>query len=328
MLEQWGISYQSELVYRELLTRPELGVGQLAQVLKLSEGEVRQCLDELVAKALARESRDNPENMRAVRPEIALHGLLRSQELEVAQRLKDLAQSKASLADVVAAYTSLKPNYSGETSERLVGLDAIQARLEHLARDLSRECLSVMPGGAQSQASLDASRLLDLGALRNGVTMLTLYQDSARNDAPTSAYARWLVDNGGQVRTSPTLPPRMVIFDRSVAIIPIDPMNTRMGALCTVEPAVVAWLVAAFEQAWEHSTELSVSAKNSDEGGLSSFEKELLRLLGTGMTDEAAGGRLGISPRTVRRQMAALMDRLGATSRFEAGLKAAQRGWL
>lgn len=46
------------------------------------------------------------------------------------------------------------------------------------------------------------------------------------------------------------------------------------------------------------------------------------------MTDETAGKRLGLSLRTVRRQMAGLMERLDATSRFEAGLKAAQRGWL
>lgn len=32
--------------------------------------------------------------------------------------------------------------------------------------------------------------------------------------------------------------------------------------------------------------------------------------------------------RTVRRSMAAIMSRLGARSRFQAGLKAADRGWL
>jgi DNA-binding NarL/FixJ family response regulator len=61
---------------------------------------------------------------------------------------------------------------------------------------------------------------------------------------------------------------------------------------------------------------------------LSPGERELLLPLAKGMTDEAAAKRLGVSLRTVRRQMAALMERLGASSRFEAGLKAAQRGWL
>ena len=54
----------------------------------------------------------------------------------------------------------------------------------------------------------------------------------------------------------------------------------------------------------------------------------LLKLMASGLTDEAAGRRLGVSARTMRRQMADLMERLDTTSRFEAGLKAAQRGWI
>jgi DNA-binding NarL/FixJ family response regulator len=62
--------------------------------------------------------------------------------------------------------------------------------------------------------------------------------------------------------------------------------------------------------------------------GLTHTERELLRLLGTGLTDDTAGQRLGISSRTVQRHMASIMERLNATSRFEAGIKAAQQGWL
>ena len=38
--------------------------------------------------------------------------------------------------------------------------------------------------------------------------------------------------------------------------------------------------------------------------------------------------RLGLSRRTVQRQMQQLMRRLGADSRFQAGLQAKARGWL
>jgi DNA-binding NarL/FixJ family response regulator len=62
--------------------------------------------------------------------------------------------------------------------------------------------------------------------------------------------------------------------------------------------------------------------------GLTDMERELLTLLASGLTDEAAGERLGISLRTARRMMADLMARLDASSRFEAGLKAVKCGWL
>ncbi|MDQ3916806.1 MAG: LuxR C-terminal-related transcriptional regulator [Actinomycetota bacterium] len=50
-------------------------------------------------------------------------------------------------------------------------------------------------------------------------------------------------------------------------------------------------------------------------------------LLVTGMTDEMAARRLGLSRRTFRRRLKALMDKLGARSRFQAGFMLAETGW-
>lgn len=53
-----------------------------------------------------------------------------------------------------------------------------------------------------------------------------------------------------------------------------------------------------------------------------------LRLLATGATDDSAARQLGCSTRTYRRHDAVLMQQLGAGSRFQAGLLAAQHGLL
>ncbi|MDQ3981860.1 MAG: hypothetical protein M3271_04170 [Actinomycetota bacterium] len=45
------------------------------------------------------------------------------------------------------------------------------------------------------------------------------------------------------------------------------------------------------------------------------------------MTDEMAARRLGLSRRTFRRRLKALMDKLGARSRFQAGFMLAETGW-
>jgi DNA-binding CsgD family transcriptional regulator/sugar-specific transcriptional regulator TrmB len=322
------MSHDADAVYRLMLAERSLGIAELCRRLDLSEERVRSGLDELVRFSLLRPSREEPGALRAVSPEAGLHQLLRRQEEELARRQAELAERKAAVSQAVAEYVELRPNVTAGDSERLVGLDAIQARLEDLARELREECLSVMPGGAQSQASLDASRPLDEDAMSRGISLLTLYRDSVRNDPATYAYARWLTDRGGQVRTAPLLPPRMLIFDRSVAVVPIDPANTKLGALCTRESAVVSSLTVIYEQAWSTAVPLGAASDADAATGLTSMDRDLLKLLAAGMTDESAGVRLGVSGRTVRRQMAALMERLGAASRFEAGLKAAQRGWL
>jgi DNA-binding CsgD family transcriptional regulator/predicted DNA-binding transcriptional regulator len=328
MLQELGLSPTAEAVYQAMLAEPQLGIAGLCERLTLTAPEVRASLDDLVRFALLRRSRDQPGQLRTVLPEIGLQTLLKRHEEELARRQRELATTRTQVADAVAEYARLRPDTPIGGMRRLVGLDAIQAQLEILARDLTSDCLSVMPGGAQSHASLSASHPLDQDAMARGISLLTLYQDSVRNDPESHAYARWLTELGGQVRTAPVLPPRMLIFDRTVAVIPIDPTNSKLGALYTSEPGFVIWLATVFDQAWSTAIPLGANVEADIETGLSPIERGLLKLLATGVTDEAAGRHLGVSARTVRRQMAALMERLGAASRFEAGLKAAQRGWL
>ena len=46
------------------------------------------------------------------------------------------------------------------------------------------------------------------------------------------------------------------------------------------------------------------------------------------MKDEQIARELGLSLRTVRRRVAEVLDELGATSRFQAGVEAVRRGWV
>jgi len=56
--------------------------------------------------------------------------------------------------------------------------------------------------------------------------------------------------------------------------------------------------------------------------------RALLALLAAGLTDEAIARSLGISLRTVQRRIHDLMETLGATTRFQAGMAARERGWV
>ena len=59
---------------------------------------------------------------------------------------------------------------------------------------------------------------------------------------------------------------------------------------------------------------------------LESREITLIALLNDGYTDGAIARKLGVSDRTIRRLNAALMRKLGARSRFEAGVMATKMG--
>jgi DNA-binding CsgD family transcriptional regulator len=168
---------------------------------------------------------------------------------------------------------------------------------------------------------------LDQLALERGVAVRTIYQDSFRNDPATLQYVEWLAALGGETRTVPALPIPLVIVDREYALVPLDPSDDRRGALVLSGPGMIAALCALFDQFWQAGIPWGQRRKR-DQETLSAVEHELLWLLGQGMTDETAAHRLGLSLRTVRRMASELMTRLNAHSRFEAGVRAAHRGWL
>lgn len=324
MLEALGLSTIAATVYQALLDRPGLGVDGLAGLTDTTPGQVHDCLDELTQLMLVRASSDHPGQLRAVSPEIGLADVLARQEADLAARQAQLAASRAAVTRMVADRAQSRPGHG----ERLLGMDAIQNRLELLMRDAVTECVGVHPGAAQRPEDLAAGREGNAGAIARGVTVKSLYQDATRNDPHTTAYAQWLLSLGSEVRTAPVLPQRLVIIDRSQALVPIDPANTRKGALHVTEPGLVSALHDLFQQAWATAVPLGATRTEDPETGLTDIERELLRLLGTGLTDDAAGQRLGLSSRTVSRHMASIMERLNASSRFEAGIKAAHHGWL
>lgn len=327
VLENLGLSTDAEDIYRALLEHSDWGVRELAGEFHFSDLRVRRALDRLSELMLIRESHQHPGAFRAIRPEVGLSRLLARQQAELVRRQQEAARTHVAVADMIARFHDLRPGLVLHGSEKVEGLDRVMDRLEVLAKSVRHELLAFVPGGAQVPQALAAARRNDTDLLARGVEMRTIYQDSARNDPLTLAYAEWLAQSGGEVRTLPVLPPRMLVFDRATAVVPLDPQDSRAGALVTSEPGIVSALVALFEQTWQNARPIGASRERHVDGLLAS-ERAVLNLLAQGLTDEAAAKRLGVSPRTVRRTVAALMDRLDARSRFEAGLRAAQLGWL
>jgi DNA-binding CsgD family transcriptional regulator len=262
---------------------------------------------------------------RPVSPEIGLASLLARTEAELYRRQQEIAAIRKAIAAIALEYDAIRGDRQA-AFERLDGLDAVRSRLEELVHKARSEYASFTPGGPSAFTPPEARHQLDRRALERGVLIRNVYQDGCRNHAETLRYAQWLAARGGQTRSCPTLPMSLVIVDRRVALVPLDPAEPRRGALEVTAPGVVEGLCALFEHVWAISVPFGEAP--ADGHGLSPVERTLLRLLLDGVTDETAARRLGVSLRTVRRTMSSLMSRLGARSRFEAGARAVQRGWL
>ncbi|KDN81973.1 hypothetical protein KCH_62900 [Kitasatospora cheerisanensis KCTC 2395] len=324
MLQALGLNALTESVYRTLLAEPDRGVEQIAAKLHLSEAEVREALDELLELTLLRPASDS-RNLRAVSPEVGLTRLLAHNQNQLLHRQQQLESARTAIAALSAEY--LDRRLDDEMVLRLDSLDAVRDRLEELAATAQEECLSLMRGGAVRPDSIQAGKHPNQLALERGVAIRSIFQESFRNDPDTLRYARWLADLGGMTRTVPLLPMRLVIVDRSIALIPSDPADGRRGALELHGAALIQPLCALFEELWRNGSDFGQPAARDDQD-LTGSERALLQLLGQGHTDESASRKLGLSLRTVRRMMKDLMDRLGAESRFQAGAQAVRKEWL
>lgn len=328
MLDALGISRNAERLYRALLSNPELDLAGLAVVAEMSESEVREALDALADVALVRPSRQSPLRWWPVAPQRAIQMLHRKKEETIQQLRNDVEAGLAALTDFSSELPGLPEWEERNDAERIVGIDAVQGQMEEIAHTATSHCMSIVPGGPVPAPALKAARELDGELLDRGVKQQVLYLDAARADGTTMEYGRWMLEHGAEIRTAATLPPRMVIVDHNVAMLPLDIEDLAAGAIVVRSSGIVSALVALFELAWAKATPLDASLPRHPATGLASSDRELLLMLATGITDAAAAKRLGVSLRTVRRRMNGLMGMLGASSRFEAGIKAKERGWF
>ena len=120
---------------------------------------------------------------------------------------------------------------------------------------------------------------------------------------------------------------KMKLADHTTALLPLTPTGTA-GALVIRAPVIIAALRGYFEMLWERATPLKGHHPAAPAGGLTATQQMVLELMAEGLHDDAIAHRAQISTSTARRHITAIMNRLGASSRFAAGAAAQRRGWI
>lgn len=331
MLESLGFSSHAETVYRLLLRKPDAADSEISEQLGLGLDAVAGAREQLISGGLVRQSWDDPGTLSFANPEVLDTAIMR-QQAKLADEQARLSESRGQLNSLVTDYlqATAAPSRTDEVVE-LLGRDAIQSELEKWSRRAREEVLAVHPQTEFRPEQLASAEILDLHALSRGVKMSSIFSTASRSDPAVVAYHRTVARHGGEIRYTAHPPVRMLIFDRQAGIIPMHTADNGRAALLLRGHAVVSVLVLNFDLIWSGATpsDLRVPGEvDADRTGPSDRDRILLQLLSQGVKDEAAARHLGVSVRTLRRQIADLMARLEAGSRFEAGMQAATRGWL
>ncbi|WP_322758987.1 helix-turn-helix transcriptional regulator [Frankia sp. Cr2] len=287
--------------------------------------------------------------------------LIRRQE-QLIRREEQLIRARLQVSTLVADYLhGRQPGDSGSEVERLDSADAVKIKFVELVTGAEREVLALHTQHGQQPAATPEGTRAILRTLARGVTMRSVCSRPARSDEATAAYLRTVAAHGLDLRVLDAPPVDLTTVDRQLGLLLLTPGPNESAALLLREPALTNLVVMLFDQMWglaepagfdgdalggpdglegPHASVSGDSPGNRaiDDHNHGSFDPEgreptdservLLRLLSLGAKDEAAARHLGVSVRTVRRMIADLMRRMDARSRFQAGILAAERGWL
>ncbi|MGE7391326.1 LuxR C-terminal-related transcriptional regulator [Streptomyces sp. NPDC004126] len=322
-----GLKPSTEAIYRGMLRNPAWGITSLVKQLGFDEATIRSGLDELTDLALVRPSEEHPGRNVAVAPKVALDALYARRSADLLQERQALEESRSAAAQLLSELEGTRNLFESGTVERLVGADNVRTRIEELKHTATQEALAVMPPLRFGHRGWGDLRCPDSALLERGARVQVLIPESCRNDSYSRQRAKQLISMGGHVRTAPIVPSERVILDEAIVVIPDAVDESGCDGLAVHDPAVALAMKSTFLTLWNsaHPYEIDIS-ESADQP--TSQEQALLRLLAEGATDQMASTRLGISVRTVRRIMSDLMTRLNAGSRFEAGVRAKEHGWL
>jgi len=300
--------------YRLLLRMAGAGADDLASQAGIGPGEAAALLDALRDKGLV----TGGPRFDALPPDVALGEVLlrEQQQLEAARRM---------VAALSEEYRTTARRRSAEhLVEIVVGAAALRERLREMQDSAREEILwfcRANPIAMQGPDNTEETPALTRGVRYRAIYERELLEKPGELDSIVEA-----IRLGEQSRTLPTLPVRLAIADRTMAICPLVPDAARgLGeptAAVIRSSELLDALIALFESYWERATPLFPG------GTAEEPDKLLLSLVVAGMPDKSIATHLGVSKRTVQRRLDRLMVVAGVDSRAGLAFQAAKRGWL
>jgi DNA-binding CsgD family transcriptional regulator len=323
-LVRWGLSPDADLVYRTLLTFGPRGIRDLAIDLGMSIRRARTAVEELAAVRGARphvsaSSRTPSRRLPAepdwrAAPAAALLAELRRRKPRVVD-MADYTRRHRAMLGSVALPGGTYP--AGLRANELADRTTTRQRIAELVAAERHELLALHPERSFAPDAAAAALPLDRQLLARGVRMRTCGVPPDDGDASCAA-AQELAGLGAEYRERADVPLKLMVFDRRVALLPVDPLDLEAGTFEIDHPAVVGALIILFDQLW--STADDPRRRGVPPIVLTPREQAVVGLLAEGHTDSSAAQHLGISQRTIAYTLRALMDRIGVENRFQLGL--------
>ncbi|WP_170223558.1 helix-turn-helix transcriptional regulator [Nonomuraea turkmeniaca] len=317
-LEDDGVA---QALYARMHGRGE-SFPEASQGLQLATAEIERARDQLTRLNLL-----NPDTQTAVNVAAALTRTLQSSH----RALDTLVEQHVRMAALAQHYLDLPRQAGGDAHVEFfprADRERLNQRIGELAELSRHEVVGLHPPADWTRESLEAGLARTKVTVGNGARVRSLYAQISLSSPLIREYVGHWRRLGVEVRVAPVIPTRVLVYDRRTAIVQADPDDLEAGAVLISGASVVSSIAAIYDYCWMTASEPEDVPGSPDGSVLTDQQRAVLRLLATGAKDSAIARSLGVSTRTVTRLVSELTAALGASSRFQAGVRAARLGWL
>jgi DNA-binding CsgD family transcriptional regulator/sugar-specific transcriptional regulator TrmB len=325
VFEAAGLGTIEEELYDLLLDVRELSLAELVETRAEPPVVLTRAMEHLESSGLVTRAAGPPVRYAPSPPDLAIEAL-------VLRRHGELEQLRAHAATLARKYRAAERSDSSALVQVVRGAEAVRQHALQVQRAARHEVAIIdRPPYAAGGGGFNDE---ELTALRRGVRYRCIY-DAGQLSSPRTADVFRYIEAGEQARTLLAVPVKMLVADGEVAIVPLDLDEPEFRDCAIVRGStLISALTTCFEALWARSVAVSSGARaestDLEPAGQapSALERRIVRMLAAGVKDEAIARHLEVSTRTINRYMDRIMSKLGATTRFQAGLQATRHGWL
>ncbi|MBT2422846.1 helix-turn-helix transcriptional regulator [Streptomyces sp. ISL-22] len=323
MLGAIGLDETHESAYRALVSVGAADVPDLARRLTLGEYDTERALRRLERHGLAAQSSARPGRWVAAPPGVALGALLTQQRHE----LEKAELAAAMLAEEYRA-AAAEPEVH-DLVEVVIGAAAVAQRFQQLQLGASEEVCALVTGSpvAVTGTENEAEEQAAARGVRYRVVLERSVLDQPHGITELSA----ALGREEQIRVVDRVPAKLVIADRTLALVPLTSHTTEPAALVVHAIGLLELLAGLFESVWREALPVRLGPSGVTEqapDGPDETDLEVLSLLLAGLTDASVAKQLDLGLRTVQRRVKRLMELTGVTTRLQLGWHAYERGWV
>lgn len=310
-------------IYLAALANPVLRREYLLEA-GFNDADVNDTLPALEARGMIQ--RVDRFSWRVLPPDVVLPAL--------ATRLEDQARAvRASATEMTRVYEQSRERPQGrDPFEGIQVLTSMAEVSQGFARVIGTAREVVFMAFADSPLSrylldqpADVHRRGIVNSSGEPVQVRANYADTLLEDPRFPEMMQSLANRGDELRTTPGMKLTTLVNDAGLALVDLEDPDGRPHGLMISDRAFSSAITEVCRWAWQIAVPWRPTPEGADPPGMTEQEHTIVQMMAAGASDAAIARHLKVSQRTVERRVRAIMDRLNATTRFQAGVIAVRR---